>query len=425
LAGEASARYYRQNGSEPVVRLTTGDGAGLDPGDLVTHVVQGTEHLHAVVTSWNCKPAEERYRDSCQDHNTPCFKNICDRLSLMATTNTLSISVPMKKQHAAPIFHCLRSNIGLRELHLSRCKLADPSIALLVQLLPTLANLSSLDLSQNLISLQSLKLLSCLKLPSISNISLSGNPLGDLSLPSLTSLLSVGPIFSLNLSRCMFTKSLFQTGRPDFAEAMKKSQLKSFDISHNNFGEVGVEILLKSLPETLTSLSLSACTNSATSPGLGTSLFSFCSLGNPTCRLTCLDLSAMCITDSTLDSILQIFFHCGSLSSLSLSNNPITASGLVSLIKSLVEESVPLTILNCDQLKAVSKNFWSDKSVFPYLEDQFESLLASNCSRLEYFSLPDHAELVVSLKKVWDKAWGSRSRHNRDGVGNFLFSVSS
>merc|ERR1711942_65760 len=125
----------------------------------------------------------------------------------------------MRTQHVAPIFHCLRSNIGLRELHLTRCKLSDTAMTQPVSLLPTLSNLSSLDLSQNLFSLQSLKLLSELNLPTLSFLSLSGNPLGDLSLPSLTSVLSMGPIVSLNLSSCMFTKSLFQIGRPEFTEA--------------------------------------------------------------------------------------------------------------------------------------------------------------------------------------------------------------
>ena len=123
---------------------------------------------------------------------TPCFKNICDRLSLMATTNTLNLHVPLKKQNAEPIFHCLKSNIGLRELHLPRCKLTDLSMTLLVSLLPTMPNLSTLDFSQNLLALQSVQLLSKLQLPSISHLSLSGNPLGDLSLSSLTSLLSTG-----------------------------------------------------------------------------------------------------------------------------------------------------------------------------------------------------------------------------------------
>ena len=423
LAGEARARYYRLTGSEPVIRLTTGDGDGLDPGDLIMQVVQGSEPVVAVVTSWNCKPAEERYRDSCKDMGTSCFKGICDKLALMTTTNTLSLSVPLKTQNAAPIFHCLRSNIGLRELNLSRCKLSDTTMALLVSLLPTLSNLSSLDLSQNLLSIQSLKLLSDLKLPLLSQLSLSLNPLGDLSLPSLTAILSMGPITSLNLSHCMFTKSLFQTGRPEFSEGMKNSKLTFLDVSQNSFDEVGVEILVKTLPSSLRHLNLSACISSTSPQSLGSTLSSYCMRGNPTCDLTSINLSSLCISDLILNSILPIFFHCGRLSALNLSHNPLTASGIANLLKSLVEESVPLITLDCAQLKSLSGMFWSDKLVVSDLEYQLESLLTSNCSRLEYFSLPDQMDLVIPLKKVWDKAWGSRSRHSKDGVGNIVLST--
>jgi len=423
LAGEASARYYRLTGSEPVIRLTTGDGDGLDPGDLVMQVVQGSAPVVAVVTSWNCKPAEERYRDSCKDMGTSCFKGICDKLALMASNNTLSLSVPLKTQNAAPIFHCLRSNIGLRELSLSRCKLSDTTMALLVTLLPTLSNLSSLDLSQNMLSIQSLKLLSGLKLPLLSHLSLSLNPLGDLSLPSLTAILSMGPIISLNLSHCMLTKSLFQTGRPEFSEAMKKSKLTALDVSQNNFDEVGVEILVKTLPSSLRHLNLSACINSPTPQSLGSTLSAYCMRGNPTCELTSINLSSLSISDNILNSILPIFFHCGRLSVLNLSHNPLTVSGIASLLKSLVEESVPLITLESAQTRSASATFWSDKFAASDLEYQLESILTSNCSRLEYFSLPDQMDLVVPLKKVWDKAWGSRSRHSKDGMGNIVLSI--
>jgi len=423
LAGEASARYYRLTGSEPVIRLTTGDGDGLDPGDLVMQVVQGSEPLVAVVTSWNCKPAEERYRDSCKDMGTSCFKGICDKLALMATNNYLSLSVPLKTQNAAPIFHCLRSNIGLRELRLSRCKLSDTTMTLLVTLLPTLSNLSSLDLSENLLSIQSLKLLSGLKLPLLSHLSLSLNPLGDLALPSLTAILSMGPITSLNLSHCMFTKSLFQTGRPEFSEGMKNSKLTALDVSQNNFDEVGVEILVKTLPSSLRHLNLSACINSPTPQSLGSTLSAYCMRGNPTCELTSINLSSLSISDNILNSILPIFFHCGRLSVLNLSHNPLTVSGIASLLKSLVEESVPLITLESAQTRSASATFWSDKFAASDLEYQLESILTSNCSRLEYFSLPDQMDLVVPLKKVWDKAWGSRSRHSKDGMGNIVLSI--
>ena len=92
-----------------------------------------------------------------------------DRLYRLANTEQLTVAQ--------------RSELGV---HLGQ------SVSVLVSLLPTLPNLSTLDFSQNLLSLQSVQLLSKLQLPSIFHLSLSGNPLGDLSLSSLTSLLSTG-----------------------------------------------------------------------------------------------------------------------------------------------------------------------------------------------------------------------------------------
>lgn len=204
---------------------------------------------------------------------------------------------------------------------------------------------------------------------------------------------------------------------------MKKSKLTALDVSQNNFDEVGVEILVKTLPSSLRHLNLSACINSPTPQSLGSTLSSHCMRGNPTCELTSINLSSLSISDNILNSILPIFFHCGRLSALNLSHNPLTASGIASLLKCLVEESVPLISLESSQLRSVSETFWSDKLVVSDLEYQLESILTSNCSRLEYFSLPDQMDLVMPLKKVWDKAWGSRSRHSKDGVGNIVLSI--
>jgi len=423
LAEEASARYYRQVGSEPVLRLVTGDGAALDPGDLVSHVVQGTDPLKTVIMSWNCKPAEERYRDSCKDLDRPIFKNISAKLSEMATTNSLTINVPLKKLHAEPIFHCLKSNVNLRELDLSNCQLA--SIELLQPLLPSLLSLSVLNLSQNLLSLQSLKLLSELKLSSLTHLVLAANPLGDLALPYLTSLLSIGPLVHLNINRCHFTKNLFQSGRPEFKTALNSSKtIRSVDVSYNLFGEVGLEMLLKCLPTTITSLNLNSCIVASAPLLLGDHLLGYCNLGNPNCDLISLDLSGLCISDIILKSILSCLAYCGRLTSLSLAHNPITVSGLISIIESLLTNSIPLTSLNCSQLPSMFSIFWSEKLQVTELEDRLDTILRSNCSRLENLSFPESKNATIGIKKIWDSYWGTRSQHSRDDCGNIVLRLS-
>ena len=179
LARESATRYYRSECSEPVLSLCIGDGARLDRGDLVTDVVTVSEPLVANITSWNCKPAQEHYQDACRDMNLACFKNIKEKMQLVEITNTLDLSVPLKRVHIEPICHTIKSWLRLRDLDLSNCKLTDNSFSVIVSLLPTLPSLSSMNVSTNCLTLESIHLLaSVMPLPTASllSLNLSWNP---------------------------------------------------------------------------------------------------------------------------------------------------------------------------------------------------------------------------------------------------------
>ena len=171
LAKEAALRYYRQLGSEPVLKLRTGDGAVLDPGDQLNHVLSPGDQISAEVVHWNNKPAAEKYRDSCRDLAVPSFKNISDRLMTMTSTNVLKLQLRLKKQHAEPLWASLRGNQALRHLELSYCKLDDTIVSMLCQVLPSIPNLSSLDLSYNSLTSTSLTSISTLTLSSLTKFS--------------------------------------------------------------------------------------------------------------------------------------------------------------------------------------------------------------------------------------------------------------
>ena len=96
LAQEAAGRYYRQVGTEPVLRLRTSDGAVLDPGDLVAHIFQPGEQLNADILHWITKPAAQQYEDACRELGVTCYKNIRASLVKMSTTNSLSLQLNMK-----------------------------------------------------------------------------------------------------------------------------------------------------------------------------------------------------------------------------------------------------------------------------------------------------------------------------------------
>merc|ERR1719219_2660104 len=191
LAKEAAGRYYRQVGTEPVLRLRTSDGAVLDPGDCVAHIFQPGEQLQltADVLHWNTKPAAQKYEDACRELGLTCYRNLRGSLANMSSTNSLSLRLSMKAHHVRPLFRSLRGNSGLRELELSHCRLGDQEVGLLGEILPSTSHLASLDLSYNMMTDTSLALLSSLELR-VKHLHLSGNMFGEASLTSLTGLLA-------------------------------------------------------------------------------------------------------------------------------------------------------------------------------------------------------------------------------------------
>ena len=100
LAREAAARYFRvQGGAEPVLRLTTSDGALLDGGDLVREVMDAEDRLlEAEVTGWISKTAHEKYTNFCADRNVTSFQNILQKLTAVESSHVFSFSAPLRTQ---------------------------------------------------------------------------------------------------------------------------------------------------------------------------------------------------------------------------------------------------------------------------------------------------------------------------------------
>jgi len=297
---------------------------------------------------------------------------------------------------------------------------------MLCPVLPSISNLSSLDLSYNCITSTSLVSISSLTLSSLTKLSVSGNMLDDYCLPTLCSLLRSAPnLTRLLMSRCNLTKRLFQTDRFEFSNIMKKSKMKHLDLSHNNLSSTGLEILMTCLPSSLNNLDLSGCNLAPSSAldQLASSFVSHCQQGSPNCDLLSLSISSLSLSDSGLSQLSSCLQYCGRLNHLYLDHNLVSAKGLLSLLKTALDQSVPLTRLSCAMSEPTSKQFWSDETVIEEVSEAVEMLLSSNCSKLELMVLPYSQESAVSLAKVWDSQYKSRSKHNRDGLGNIVFSI--
>ena len=428
LAREAAARYYRQLGTEPLLRLRTEDGAVLDTGDLVAHIFQPGDQLTADVVHWNTKPAAEKYDEACKELGLTNFKNIRTSLVGMSSTSSLSLRVSLKVQHLKPLVRSLRGNSGLRELELSHCWLRDEQIELLSEVLPCVTHLTSLNLSYNRMSSTSLTTLSTLGLK-VKQLQLSGNMLDDDCLPALTSLLSsYTSLQTLGLARCNLTKLLFKSGRGLFSLEAKKSKLRYLDISHNLLTASGVEILLSCLPLSLASLDISNCNQQRISSpdSLGQAFLSHCSQTSPSTSssdLSSLTMSMFSLDNRSLAKLESCLAHCSALTELDLSHNLVTSQALGSLLSSVKKHEVPLVRLRLavgGQREA--EDFWSDDGL-EVVRKALESLLSRNCSPLEFLVLPHTSQATHSILKVWDSQHGLRSSHSQDTLSNVTYSL--
>jgi len=398
----------------------------LDTGDKICDVLMPEDKLLAEVLMYNTKPASEKYKDSCRDMGVPCFKNISEKLTSMSSSNSLSLRLSLKRQHAEPLWSALRGNSALRNLELSYCKLDDNVLAMLCQVLPSLPHLSSLDISYNNLTSSSLTSLSRLCCPSLTKLSMSGNLLDDYCLQLISNLLSSTPtLTSFSLARSNLTKNLFQNDRAEFSSILKKSKLRNLDLSHNNFSSYGLEIILSALPSCLHDLNISGCNTISllSQEQMGGGMMTYCSQGNPDIDLVSLSMSNLTMNDNVLGRMVSCLQYCGRLSEIRLDHNMITVSGLVTLLDSVLSQHVPLTKLTCAQTQAQALQFWEDKFKVDDVAERLEQLLKSNCSRLELLVLPFDQEAVRCISKVWDVHYKSRSKHSRDGFENILFSV--
>ena len=189
LAQEASRRYCRaRGGAEPVLCLSTSDGALLDAGDFVSDVVDAHDPiLIGKVESWITKTAEERYADFCSARSLTNFKNLHTKLSAIETSFEFRLeSSPLRNQQSDAVLVALTSCPTLRCLTLNGCKLSDTCLPQLTTCISSLPSLTALDLSSNMFSMEMLNRLASLSIPTLRSLDFSRNMLGDRPVPDLT-----------------------------------------------------------------------------------------------------------------------------------------------------------------------------------------------------------------------------------------------
>jgi len=414
LAEEAAKRYELKEGVRPDLELTA-DGSDLCPTDLLKDVLTGTETLQSNIVTWDTKPPHIRYKELCETTGQPVFKNIFRELERGEVTNTLRLTVPLKPGCAKPFLRSLKHWSGLRELVLSGCKLGE-SLDLLNTALPTMKFLRLLDLSCNGLTCSNLEKMSTLP-PNLSSLNLGHNLLGNtLTLRYLSPLLGSASLTLLNLQSCQLTEELFQQNRTEFSSAIQG--LKELNVSNNNFGPTGLEILLKCCPKSLIALDISGCVSEYGGRTLK-GLLNYCKAqGNPETNLHTIKLRNCHLRDENLADLADAAFHLGRLKSLDLSCNEFSPAGLINVLTKLGEHDNQLTSLLLENCPNICKGKEADE----FLSGIKNVLRWYN--NLETLSFPDtNSKLSSGMGEMWRGVWGDQAHSTSTSHGNIVLSI--
>ncbi|KAJ8302574.1 hypothetical protein KUTeg_018970 [Tegillarca granosa] len=201
LAKETSQRYYSLCGLQPLLTLSTKDGAFLSPDDPISLVLSTNEEIVGNVDNWDLPPLSDRYEQACKTLSSEMYMHL-----------------PVHK-------HKSNKNLDDTKLIISFTKgnrIGDNGLEGFLKVCSSIPNLRTLDLSCNMITAGGIKSMAdCLTsndvqncLQSLLTLNLSHNPLGDTVCLHLATIVSNLPnLTDMSLSACEFTSKLFQQYR--------------------------------------------------------------------------------------------------------------------------------------------------------------------------------------------------------------------
>ncbi|XP_052249902.1 tonsoku-like protein isoform X2 [Dreissena polymorpha] len=405
LAQEVADRYYQKRGVK--LKLTLGkDGAHFSPSDLVSLMLENNDKIESYLESRDQQPPmTETYKQACADLKIVHYKNVSSLLEASEVSGHLDLSdLALRATRVQPLLKALQHCTTLRNLNISGNRLGDAGLCNLCKVLGTVPNLASLSLGCNDITAEGVSTLVCTitaenskALQNLLSLDLGHNPLCDGSLPSLAGLISCLPrLHTLVLASCCITVAFFQHNRLQFTEALHKSSLQHLDMSYNQLGCVGIELLLKcQYPTKLLSLDLSATLCDHRSSQMYRHLYNYATQDE--CAIEELRLRSCHLGTEDADFFTQLPSVAKHLQKLDLSDNPkITSPFLQHLIKSSASDGSSL-----EDLVAMETGVTAPLSV-EFLDAIMEKLasrvplrrLAFSCIKLEKLD-------VDSLRQVW------------------------
>ena len=253
LTTEAADRYYKSFHLKPQLYLTTKDGAHLAAEDKVNILFKDNDEVSGTVLNWDLQPVAERYRNVSHRLNVTACERVLLHLEAASMTGILNFTdMALRPSYFASICETIMYEVTIKELHLCNNCLSNTGLEKLTLSLQSLPNVTLIDLSNNGITHSGLRYLAdglssklgCLS--KLLNLTLSYNYLEDSSAPIIVEILQHLPLLqTLYLSCCCLTINFFANHRLSLSSAFAIGQLQNIDMSYNDFGNTGVEMLIR------------------------------------------------------------------------------------------------------------------------------------------------------------------------------------
>ncbi len=315
----------------------------------------------------------------------------------------------LKTSHFLPIWRAIQCQKTLQELHIQGNHLGDDGLQDLAKVLHTLPSLRILDISNNTITWQGISSLSDnliakrtgKPLQLLERLEMSHNLLGDNTTDCVSTIISELPrLLHIGLVSCDLTKNFFQQYRIKFSNALRAHSLRSIDMSYNNLGSTGVELLLKSLkPSSITDLNLTGTIQGYTANHLAKHLVNYVQQGE--CVLQNVSLVKCHLTWEHSPDLVSFVEKSPSLRCLDFSGNSKLQTGVTEIftaVSKLTESCVEsLSVSGCGLVVPLNVDF------IDAIADKLNHSTPLRYLRLSCKGLTKMD--IESLSEIWRSQW--------------------
>lgn len=332
LSTEASRRYQKLEGVNPILNLTTDDGALLDENDPI-NLVYGLQEVLGNVVGWSTETLIETYKKSCIESNITFNEQSSQFLDVLQATGTLNMSDCIIMPNILNIILNVACHYqNLQVLCLSGVALEDSGMKMLAEYLSNLQQLLKLDVSCNNISCvgighwtTSISNNKCLI--NLESFDISHNPITNAGLAHFRLITQ----YSVNL-RSLFLRDIdIDHNCYDYASELYLDNIEDLDLSFNMLGRTGVSgFFIRLDPMRLKYLNVRN-TGSST-------VLRECALFLERSQADCLhsiDFSSLDLEDEDLDLLCSCLESAGNLQHLWLADNPRVTQMCMDRIKHL------------------------------------------------------------------------------------------